>query len=101
MKDQHAIYILAVFLLNTLLVVCSYVSPFGTIAIFTVGITHMRDTVFVMIRLLFKPFVVQALDNETYEVRTVLCVLPVYKEEMKVLSGGGRRLYKWTFKSTW
>ena len=63
-------------------------SPIGAINMVVVGITQMRDTIFVLIRVFFKPFVRQSPeeDKDSIELRNVLCVVPTYKEEAKEVS---------------
>lgn len=74
---------LIVLLVNTCLTCMGIFSPIGIINMFVVGITQMRDTIFVLIRVLFKPFVKQSPeeDKNSIELRNVLCVVPTYKEE--------------------
>lgn len=83
MNWQHAFYMAFVLLLNTCLTCLCIMSPIGIINMLIVGITQFRDTIFVIIRVLFKPFVKQSPeeDKESNELRNVLCVVPTYKEE--------------------
>jgi len=85
MHLQHALYMLFVFLLNTALITMGVASPVGIINMFVVGITHFRDTVFVLIRIIFRPCVKQIVheDEESTQTYNVLCVIPTYKEESK------------------
>ena len=51
---------------------------------FVVGITHFRDTLFVFIRILFRPCVrMQCEEDDDRSLRNVLCVIPTYKENKK------------------
>jgi len=83
MELQHALYILIVFALNLFLTCLGVFSPVGAINVLVVGVTQMRDTIFVIIRIIFKPFVKQSPeeDEESLDLRNVLCVVPTYKEE--------------------
>lgn len=84
MRFQHFLYLLFVALLNGALICLGVTSPVGIINMFVVGITHFRDTLFVLIRVLFKPCVEMKVDeDDDYSLRNVLCVIPTYKEEPK------------------
>jgi len=85
MKLQHFLYILFIILLNGSLITLGVTSPVGLLNMFVVGITHFRDTLFVIIRILFKPCVRVQTDEEDGDssLRNVLCVIPTYKEEAK------------------
>lgn len=83
MRYQHALYIFFVVLLNCSLIALGVKSPVGIINMFVVGITHFRDAMFVLIRVIFRPCVRQQAeeDEESGALRNVLCVVPTYKEE--------------------
>lgn len=85
MDFQHCMYIAIVFLLNVVLICMGQFAPVGAINILVVGLPQMRDTVFIIIRVIFKPFVRQSTeeDEESLDLRNVLCVVPTYKEEAK------------------
>lgn len=71
-----------VLLLNVALTALGALTPIGLVNMFVVGITQMRDAIFVLIRVLFKPCVHQnPVEKEVSdELRNVLCVVPTYKE---------------------
>lgn len=84
MNRQHTLYVSFIVLLNGCLITLGVTSPVGLINMFVVGITHFRDTLFVLIRILFKPCVkIQADEDDDKSLRNVLCVIPTYKEEPK------------------
>ena len=85
MEYQHGLYMSIVLMLNVCLTCMGIFSPIGWVNMFVVGITQMRDTVFVIIRVIFNPFVKQRPEeeNESIDLRNVLSVVPTYKEESK------------------